>query len=88
MLPLNNHAYALLQEHLRTKILCATSGNTNLKAAQLFDEHLDVAMLDPSAYLVSLTNGSTFPDSTASHRKSDQAMAHFFSSIPIGIGAQ
>ena len=41
-LPADNHAYALLPERRRAKVLVVTPGNTYLEAALLLDEYLDV----------------------------------------------
>lgn len=49
-LPADNHAYALMPERRRARVLVVTPGNTYLEAALLLDEYLDVSMLDPSKY--------------------------------------
>ena len=41
-LPADDHAYALLPERRRAKVLVVTEGNTYLEAALLLDEYLDV----------------------------------------------
>lgn len=51
-LPIDDHAYALLPERRRAKILCVTKGNTYLEAALLLDEYLDVTTIAPSEYPV------------------------------------
>jgi hypothetical protein len=58
-LPADNHAYALLPERRRAKILVVTSGNTYLEAALLLDEYLDVTMATPREYVDKYANGAT-----------------------------
>jgi von Willebrand factor type A domain/Aerotolerance regulator N-terminal len=49
-LPADDHAFALLPERRRAKVLVVTPGNTYLEAALLLDEYLDVTILAPDAY--------------------------------------
>lgn len=49
-LPADNHAYALLPERRRAKVLVVTPGNTYLEAALLLDEYLDVQLVSPKEY--------------------------------------
>lgn len=49
-LPADNHAYALLPERRRAKVLVVTPGNTYLEAALLLDEYLDVSLVSPLDY--------------------------------------
>jgi hypothetical protein len=49
-LPTDNHAYALLPERHRSKVLVVTTGNTYLEAALLLDEYLDVTYAAPADY--------------------------------------
>lgn len=49
-LPADNHAYALLPERRRAKILVVSTGDTYLEAALLLDEYLDVTTATPLAY--------------------------------------
>ncbi len=49
-LPADDHAYALLPERRRAKILVVTTGNTYLEAALLLDEYLDVEVVAPAQY--------------------------------------
>lgn len=51
LLPADNHAYALLPERRRAKILVVSPGNTYLEAALLLDEYLDVQMISPKEYV-------------------------------------
>lgn len=51
-LPIDDHAYALLPERRRAKVLCVTRGNTYLEAALLLDEYLDVTSVLPEKYPV------------------------------------
>jgi hypothetical protein len=46
----NDHAYAVLPERQRTRVLCVTDGNRYLEAALLLDEYLDVDTIEPAAY--------------------------------------
>ena len=49
-LPADDHAYALMPERRRARVLVVTPGNTYLEAALLLDEYLDVSMIQPAAY--------------------------------------
>jgi len=49
-LPADDHAYALLPERRRAKVLVVTLGNTYLEAALLLDEYLDVQLASPREY--------------------------------------
>src|SRR4029079_13830193 len=49
-LPADDHAYALLPERRRAKVLVVTTGNTYLEAALLLDEYLDVEIASPKSY--------------------------------------
>jgi hypothetical protein len=49
-LPADDHAYALLPERRRAKVLVVTPGNTYLEAALLLDEYLDVTVVSPREY--------------------------------------
>ncbi|HEY2405813.1 MAG TPA: VWA domain-containing protein [Polyangiaceae bacterium] len=46
-LPADDHAYALVPERHRARILLVTRGNTYLEAALLLDEYLDVTQVAP-----------------------------------------
>jgi len=50
-LPADDHAYALLPERRRAKVLVVSSGNTYLEAALLLDEYLDVTQVTPLEYV-------------------------------------
>ncbi|HEY8079139.1 MAG TPA: VWA domain-containing protein [Labilithrix sp.] len=50
-LPADDHAYALLPERRRAKVLVVTPGNTYLEAALLLDEYLDVQVTSPKDYV-------------------------------------
>jgi len=50
-LPADNHAYALLPERRRAKVLVVSPGNTYLEAALLLDEYLDVQVVSPKEYV-------------------------------------
>jgi Ca-activated chloride channel homolog len=49
-LPADDHAFALLPERRRAKVLVVTPGNTYLEAALLLDEYLDVQLASPLDY--------------------------------------
>lgn len=49
-LPADDHAYALMPERRRARVLVVTSGNTYLEAALLLDEYLDVTLIEPARY--------------------------------------
>ncbi len=49
-LPADDHAYALLPERRRARVLVVTPGNTYLEAALLLDEYLDVTDVAPQGY--------------------------------------
>jgi hypothetical protein len=49
-LPADDHAYALLPERRRAKVLVVTPGNTYLEAALLLDEYLEVQLVSPKDY--------------------------------------
>jgi hypothetical protein len=53
-LPADDHAYALLPERRRAKVLVVTEGNTYLEAALLLDEYLDVTDVAPAGYAAAL----------------------------------
>jgi hypothetical protein len=49
-LPVDDHAFALLPERRRAKVLVVSTGNTYLEAALLLDEYLDVEIVSPQEY--------------------------------------
>jgi hypothetical protein len=56
-LPVDNHAFALLPERRRAKVLVVTEGNTYLEAALLLDEYLEVTDVSPSKYPDAIAKG-------------------------------
>jgi hypothetical protein len=56
-LPVDDHAYALLPEKRRAKVLVVTGGNTYLEAALLLDEYLDVTDVPPQGYAGAIAKG-------------------------------
>ncbi len=46
----DNHAYALVPDRRRARVLVVTEGNNYLEAALLLDEYLDVTTIEPSQY--------------------------------------
>jgi hypothetical protein len=57
-LPADDHAYALLPERRRARVLVVTPGNTYLEAALLLDEYLDVTDVVPAAYPQTLASAT------------------------------
>lgn len=49
-LPADDHAFALMPERRRARVLVVTAGNTYLEAALLLDEYLEVTTVAPSQY--------------------------------------
>ncbi len=49
-LPADDHAYALMPERRRSRVLVVTPGNTYLEAALLLDEYLDVEIITAKEY--------------------------------------
>jgi hypothetical protein len=49
-LPADDHAYALMPERRRARVLVVSSGNTYLEAALLLDEYLDVSWISLDQY--------------------------------------
>jgi hypothetical protein len=56
-LPADDHAYALLPERRRAKVLVVSAGNTYLEAALLLDEYLDVTDVPPAGYPAAIAQG-------------------------------
>jgi hypothetical protein len=50
----DDHAYALLPERRRAKVLVVTEGNAYLEAALLLDEYLDVTQVPASGYAAAI----------------------------------
>jgi hypothetical protein len=49
-LPADDHAFALMPERRRARVLVVSRGNTYLEAALLLDEYLDVTIVAPDKY--------------------------------------
>ena len=49
-LPADHHAYALMPERRRSRVLVVTPGNTYLEATLLLDEYLEVTTVSPKNY--------------------------------------
>jgi hypothetical protein len=56
-LPADDHAYALLPERHRAKVLVVSGGNMYLDAALLLDEYLDVTDVTPADYVAKYASG-------------------------------
>jgi hypothetical protein len=57
-LPADDHAYALLPERRRARVLVVTEGDTYLDAALLLDEYLDVTDVAPKGYGAAMAKGN------------------------------
>ena len=57
-LPADDHAYALLPERSRARVLVVTAGNMYLEAALLLDEYLDVTEVTPADYVARYVAGT------------------------------
>jgi Ca-activated chloride channel homolog len=64
-LPADDHAYALMPERRRARVLVVSRGNTYLEAALLLDEYLDVTVVAPEKYPPSGTFDVTILDAVA-----------------------
>jgi hypothetical protein len=56
-LAVDDHAYALLPERHRSRVLVVTEGNTYLEAALLLGEYLDVTDVAPAGYAQAMVEG-------------------------------
>ncbi len=56
-LAVDDHAYALLPERHRSRVLVVTEGNTYLEAALLLGEYLDVTDVAPAGYAQAMVDG-------------------------------
>jgi hypothetical protein len=56
-LAVDDHAYALLPERHRSRVLVVTEGNTYLEAALLLGEYLDVTDVAPAGYAQAMAQG-------------------------------
>ena len=57
-LAVDDHAYALLPERHRAKVLVVSPGNTYLEAALLLEEYFDVTDVAPKAYPEAIVSGA------------------------------
>jgi len=64
-LPADDHAYALMPERRRARVLVVTTGNNYLEAALLLDEYLDVTLISPKQYPAPETYDVTIFDGVA-----------------------
>jgi hypothetical protein len=84
-LPADDHAYALMPERRRTRVLVVSPGNTYLEAALLLDEYLEVTWIDdrakaPAAHFdVAVLDGTVPPEAT-------QADAYLYLATPATGG--
>jgi Ca-activated chloride channel homolog len=56
-MPADDHAFALLPERRRAKVLVVTEGDSYLDAALLLDEYLDVTDVGPAGYAAAIAAG-------------------------------
>jgi hypothetical protein len=64
-LPADDHAYALMPERRRARVLVVSAGNTYLEAALLLDEYLEVEVIEPASYPPSESFDVTIYDGVA-----------------------
>ena len=88
-LPADDHAYALLPERRRAKVLVVSEGNLYLQAALLLDEYLDVTMVTPKEYATSYAAGGAKADVIIFDRvtPAEPPRAHALYLDPRGAGA-
>jgi Ca-activated chloride channel homolog len=89
-LPADDHAFALMPERRRSRVLLVTAGNTYLEAALLLDEYLEVTSVAPASYPPSGTFDVTIFDGVAPERAARTGAALYLnppeagSPVPLG----
>jgi hypothetical protein len=88
-LPVDDHAYALLPERRRAKVLVVSDGNLYLQAALLLDEYLDVTMVTPAQYARTYAAGGPAEDVVVFDRvtPAQPPKAHALYLDPRGTGS-
>ena len=88
-LPADDHAYALLPERRRAKVLVVSDGNLYLQAALLLDEYLDVTTVTPAEYARSYAAGAPKTDLVIFDRVTPAELprAHALYLDPRGAGS-
>lgn len=88
-LPADDHAYALLPERRRAKVLVVSEGNLYLQAALLLDEYLDVTQVTPAEYAKTYTAGGPKVDVVVFDRvtPAEPPRAHALYLDPRGPGS-
>jgi Ca-activated chloride channel homolog len=91
-LPADDHAYALMPERRRARVLLISKGNTYLEAALLLDEYLDVTTAAPSKPLPSEHFDVAILDGVADALPETVAAALYLNppegGVPLKLGAR
>jgi len=91
-LPADDHAYALMPERHRARVLVISKGNTYLEAALLLDEYLDVTTVAPGSALPSEHFDVAILDGTADVLPETVAAALYLNppegGVPLKLGAR
>jgi Ca-activated chloride channel homolog len=91
-LPADDHAYALMPERRRARVLVVSKGNTYLEAALLLDEYLDVTTAVPGRPLPSEHFDVAILDGVADALPSTVAAALYLNppegGVPLKLGAR
>jgi Ca-activated chloride channel homolog len=91
-LPADDHAYALMPERRRARVLMISRGNTYLEAALLLDEYLDVTTVVPSKPLPSEHFDVAILDGVADALPDSVAAALYLNppegGVPLKLGAR
>ena len=88
-LPADDHAYALLPERRRARVLVVSDGNLYLQAALLLDEYLDVTTVTPQVYARTAASSASKTDVIIFDRvtPTEPPRAHALYLDPRGPGA-
>ncbi len=83
ILEADNHAYALMPERRRVRVLVVSQGNTYLQAALLLDEYLEVTVVTPEETLPNSEFDVTILDAVAPELSSNHG-ARLYLNPPAG----
>ncbi len=88
-LPADDHAFALLPERRRAKVLVVSEGNLYLQAALLLDEYLDVTTVTPAVYARTAAESAAHADVVIFDRVTPTELprAHALYLDPRGAGS-